>query len=298
MNQNYCEIKKNKIYAEIYDELLDEELSMNNKEHNEKIKTYIEKKILKSDFIKLSENFTTKNDIISDVIINITSDVQNENLQGNTVIMFGNDNEMYELFHMEDLTKSHSDDDLNEFGSISNIDLLPIYWGSGIFKSKYVDGVIKGDIITKQDVINLFIQNYYHKGVMIGLDGKMFELEFTGEDPFKVIGNNFIQSNTTDVVGFNIIPYIEKVDIEKSNILNEIGTKLLGREIHGRLFISLLCPTTNKKFWNITTTTVNNLLKILNNEEIINEIYKNIEPDDKYINPFYLLKKYLIKLKN
>ena len=72
MKQNYCEIKKNKIYADIYDELLDEELSMNNSEHNNKIKTWITKKILKLNYIELSDCFESIDDIIADIIIKIT----------------------------------------------------------------------------------------------------------------------------------------------------------------------------------------------------------------------------------
>jgi hypothetical protein len=72
MKQNYCEIKKNKIYADIYDELLDEELSMNNNEHNNKIKSWITKKILNLNYIELSDCFESIEDIIADIIIKIT----------------------------------------------------------------------------------------------------------------------------------------------------------------------------------------------------------------------------------
>lgn len=292
MNQNYCFINKNKIYGEIYDELLEEELSMNNNEHNDKIKRYIEKKIKTSNYISLSEVFVSNEELISDLILKITSEIPNENLQGNTVLMFAGPNEMYELFHMEDLVKkSQTDNDLNEFGSISNIQLLPIYWGCGIVKTSYLDGNFKGSIISKDDIINLFIQNYYHVGVMIGFDKNLLEIEFTGEDPFKIIGSNFSQSNVTDVIGFNIIPYIEK----GSNEINYLGSKLLGREIKGRLFVSLLCPTTNKKFWNINKQTINNILKILDNKEKCEMIYKELEMTDKDINPFYLLTNTLLK---
>ena len=41
---NYCELGKNKIYGEMYEELLDEELNMNNSNHNDKIKSYLKKK--------------------------------------------------------------------------------------------------------------------------------------------------------------------------------------------------------------------------------------------------------------
>jgi hypothetical protein len=37
MKSNYCELKKNKIYEEMYDELLDEELNMNDSNQNKKL---------------------------------------------------------------------------------------------------------------------------------------------------------------------------------------------------------------------------------------------------------------------
>jgi len=285
MKQNYCFINKNKIYAEIYDELLEEELSMNNKEHNDKIKNYIEKKIINYD-INLSDFFTNTEDIISDLIEKITLTANNKNLQGNTVLLYANENEMYELFHMEDLRKTYSDDELNELASITNIHLLPIYWGCGVFKTNYSKGILKGDEIKKIDLAKIFIQNYYHIGIIINLDNKMQEIEFTGEDPFKIIGNNFIQSNVVNIMGFNFCPYIEK-----SNIVNNLASKLLGIEIKGRVFISLLCPTTNKKFWNINISTINNIIKILENKNLNELINKEINITDKDINPFFLIKK-------
>ena len=309
MNQNYCLINKNKIYCEIYDELLDEELSMNNIEHNNKIKTYIEKKIINSDYINLSETFVhadpqndintnintntntnTNSDIISDLIISITSKINNNNLQGNTVLLFADSDNMYELFHMEDLTKSQplSDDDLNEFASISNIHLLPIYWGCGIFKTSYSNGTLQGTMVKKQDIAKIFIQNYYHNGVMVGLTGELIDLEFTGEDPFKVIGNNFTRSDVTNIMGFNMIPYIETNGEKK---LNEFGSKILGKEVYGRIFITILCPTTNKKYWNISSKTILDMLKILDNSQLFDLINKELELTDKDINPFYLIKK-------
>ncbi len=289
MNQNYCWVDINKIYMEIYDELLDEDLSMNNKDHNDKIKYYLEKKISNSNYIELSETFSSNNDIISDLILKITTKVPNDNLQGNTVLMFAGPNEMYELFHMEDLTKpKHPDDELNELASISNIHLLPIYWGCGIFKTVYNGNVLKGSIVTKKDLAKIFIQNYYHIGVMVGTDGSFLEIEFTGEDPYKVIGNNFIQSQVTNIIGFNVIPWIES-----TNDHNDNGSKLLGKNVNGRLFLSLLCPTTNKKFWNINVETIKNILTILNNEQLFKLVDKELELTDKDINPFFVISKIL-----
>lgn len=298
MTQNYCEIKKNKIYADIYDELLDEELSMNNNEHNNKIKSWITKKILNLNYIELSDCFESMEDIIADIIIKITTDANNTKLQGNTLLMFADDDNMYELFYMEDLNRLYQkdevnnlQDDLNEFAIISNIFLQPIYWGCGIVKSNYSNGVIKGAKITKQDISNIFIQNYYHIGIMVNHDETMLELEFTGEDPIKIIGTNFTQLNTTDIIGFDIVPWIENSSGTKK--LNKLATKLLNKEVYGRLFITLVCPTTNKKFWNITKTTIINILKILNDDKLFNELHNKNMSDKMLVNPFYQLNKYL-----
>jgi hypothetical protein len=291
MIQNYCEIKKNKIYGEIFDELLDEELSMYNKDHNNKIKNFLEKKIINSNYINISNNFTNRDDILEDIILKITSDIKNDNLQGNTLLMYADENSIYELFHMEDLTKQMLDENLNEFSSLTNIFLQPVCWGAGIFKSSYINNEIKGDIITKQDISKLFISNFYHIGVMINLDNSMLEIEFTGEDPYKIIGPNFVQSNMVEILSFNIIPFIEK----STNKVNEIGSKLLDMPINGRLFLSLICPNSNKKFWDITINTIKNILLIMDNKDIQDKIHTEIEMGERNINPFYLLKKYLIK---
>lgn len=293
---NYCWIDKNKIYAEIYDELLDEDLSMNNKDHNEKIKYYIEKKILNSNFISISDNYNSNDDIISDLILKITQD-ETKKLQGNTILMFADSNSMYELFHMEDLTTKIPDSELNEFGSISNIHLIPVYWGCGIFKTSYIKSknesniVIKPTLITKQDIANIFIQNYYHIGVMTNPNGKLIEIEFTGEDPYKVIGMNFTQNNVINVLGFCLVPWIEKN--EKNDNLNMEASEILGKEVYGRVFFGLVCVRSYKKFWNINTKTILNIIKILKDVNKYNLIVQELEQTDKDINPFYLLKKYL-----
>lgn len=314
MKNNYCWINTNKIYAEIYDELLDEELSMFNKDHNDKIKRYLEKKILSSEYIDVSETFESSDDCISDLILKINSTASSKNLQGNTVLMFADNNNMYELFHMEDLKKKFPDSELNELCSISNIHLIPVYWGCGIFKSNYSNGLIRSDIITKKDLINIFTQNYYHIGVMIGtnngtnneinneinsgtnsgtnsgINNSMIEIEFTGEDPYKVIGTGFTQKNVTNVIGFNFIPYVEN-----GNEINVKASEIFGIEMKGRVFISLLCPTSNKKFWNINIKTIENILKIIENNVLFSKIQNEVDnhDSDKDINPFYLLNKTL-----
>jgi hypothetical protein len=295
MKSNYCELKKNNIYREIYDELLDEELNMNNPSHNDKIKHWIEKKINSSDYVVLSNIFTNKENLLEDLILKISHDANNPNIQGNTILMYANDNSMYELFYMEDLTKKISDSELNEFCSITNIFLQPVYWTCGVLKSNYDNGKkIYLDTVTKSDIAKLFIQNFYHQGVMINPDGTIIEIEFTGENPLQMIGNNFVMTNKIDLFGFNIVPWIEKTNNSQEHTqLNETVSKLFGYEIYGRVFMCIVCPNTNKKFWDITKMTIKNILKIIDNNEIREKIQKDIEQSDINANPFYFIKKNL-----
>ena len=295
MELNYCELKKNTIYAEMYDELLDEELNMNKSEHNDKIKTYLEKKINTSDFIKISDKFSDSNIMMEDLILKIESDAPNFKLQGNTLLMYADYSSMYELFYMEDLTQSISSIQsscLNEFGSLSNIFLQPVCWTCGIFKSSYgSDGKIYSDTITKSDVSKLFISNFYHKGVIINQDGSMLELEFTGEDPYKIIGTNYTQSNTIDLFGFNIVPWVEKIQNPNDTQFNLSASKILGSKTFGRVFFAIVCPNTNKKFWDIKIKTIEDILFVIDNKDIQDKISKEVEMAEININPFYIMKK-------
>lgn len=292
MESNYCELKKNTIYAETYDDLLDEELNMNKLEHNDKIKTYLEKKINSSDFIKISDKFTNINDLMEDLILKIEISAPNFKLQGNTLLMFADDNAMYELFYMEDLTQTVPSDYLNEFGSLSNIFLQPVYWTCGIFKSLYGDdGKIYPNNISKSDVSKLYISNFYHKGVVVNHDGSMIELEFTGEDPYKMIGTNFTQSNILELFGFNLVTWIEKIHNPNDTQLNLNASKILGSETYGRVFFALVCPNTNKKFWNIGIKTINDILSVIDNKDIQYKISKEVEMAEINVNPFYIMKK-------
>lgn len=295
MNLNYCELKKNKIYQEVYDELLDEELSMNNPSHNEKIKSWLDKKIKSSNYIKISNMYKNNEDLMEDLMEKISiSSNNNENIQGNTIIMFADDNTMYELFYMEDLTKKISDYELNEFGSLTNIFLQPVCWTCGIFKSSYnkKDNIYQ-DIITISDISKLYIKNFYRKGIMINVDETMIELEFTGENPFNVIGNNFIQSNTLNLFGFSLVPWIEKSPTENSKNLNEKASKIIGDEIFTRVFFTIVCPNTNKKFWDLSIMTIKNILKVINDKIVQEKIEKEIEQSEININPFYFISKHL-----
>ena len=291
MNQNFCMIRKNKIYEELFDELYDEELSMNTNEHNDKIKYFIEKKIFNSSYIQLSSEFNNQDVLLENIINNIVEETSNKNLQGNTLLMWADDNEMYELFYMEDLTKSavFEQSELNEFGSLTNIFLQPVYWGCGILKTTYNSGCYISSIISKKDIAKIYIANFYHTGIMLGTDDSINTIEFTGEDPYKVIGGQFYQTPTITILGLSIVIYLEKTN-ETNNSINKIASKLLKTETTGRVFMTLVCPNTNKKFWDLSETTIQNILKILNNKKLLDK-FESLETkcDEINSNPFYII---------
>lgn len=293
---NYCLIKQNKVYEDLYEILEEDELIMDNPGHKDKIKYKIEqllKSYLTKTKIKMSENMNTNDEILEDLMVEITNNLDDE--QGNTLLMYANNNFMYEVVFMEQLGSTKTDDDLNQLCSISNVELSPIYGKTAIIKSSYKDGSIKNSLINFDDVLDLFINNFYHRGVMLNPDGSMIELEFTGENPNLVIGGNFKMLTPLSLFGLSFIGYTDNGDLK-----NELASKIYGNEITGRLYLAILCPITNKKFWSISIDLLNDIIKLLNycsgtteQKKIIEDLEKELA-DDKLKNPFFLVKKYCV----
>lgn len=294
---NYCLIKKNKIYEDLYEILEDEELIMDNPNHKEEIKYKI-KKLITSYFgniVTISNTFSTSNDNLEDLMVEIINNEEDENIQGNTLLMFADNDSMYEIVFMEQIGIEKSDKELNQIASISNIELAPIYGNAAIVKSSYQNGNLTNKLITEQDITKLIINNFYHLGVMINPNGSTLELEFSGDNPNITIGGNFIQVNPFQMFGLTFVGYNEL-----GTDINHIASKLYGSEIKGRFYVSTLCPITNKRFWGINTEMLKGLIKLIEysegtiEERAIIEKLNNELSDDKLKNPFFLIKKYCV----
>lgn len=294
---NYCLIKKNKLYEDLYEILEEEDLIMDNPNHKDSIKYKIKKlvKMYFNDKISISNTFSTSNESLEDFMIQITENSEDDNLQGNTLLMFADENSMYEVVFMEQVGINKSDTELNQIASISNIELAPIYGNVSIVKTSYIDGKLKNVLITEEDVINLIINNFYHNGVMINSDNSTVELEFSGDNPNIVIGGKFKQLAPIQMFGLTLVGYNED-GVE----INNLASKLCGKEIKGRFYVTSLCPITNNRFWGLNYNIVENLLKLINLSEGTPEEKKVIEKlnnelsDDKLKNPFFLIKKYCV----
>ena len=290
---NFVLLKKNKIYEEIYDLLEDDDLFMNNKDHYDKIKYRINKHINLHKSIILSEEFDKQEDMFEELMVKITNNSEDPNIQGNTIFAFASDDDLYELVYMEDLvTQAHATDaNLNQLASMSNNDLEPLFGSCGLIRTIYdvETGKYVNKSISISDVSELVLANFYHKGVIINQDSEMLELSFSGDNPNMIIGNGFMKMDPINVFGLTIVGYVEEKP--SNNKLNEVASNIYGKEINARVFFTMLCPITNKKYSDITIQTIKRILKILSYEKTnidkINMLNSELS-GDKVKNPFFL----------
>ena len=285
---NYCIITKNKIYEEIHDAVEEEELTMSNPNHEDKIKYLIDKTIKNNKDINFYEKKCNSiNDIFGEIIEELLNDNPQEESQGNTVLLYSDINEMFELVFIEK-DVDFDDKELNQFASISNYELKPIYNSCAIFKTGYKNNNIKNGIISLKDIHNIMYYNFYHIGLLVDCDKNMKEITFSGDMPYNFIGSQFKMTDNFERLGFQIVTFVEE-----GTKLNVLSSKLCNKEISGRVFITLLNPPYNKKFGNFTKELFELIIKIIDDFDLS----KNIETDvlnDKIINPFLIINKHII----
>lgn len=284
---NFCLLQNNQIYEEIYDSLEENELSMQRVEDTDRIIYQIKKIVNSNKNIIISEKINNDNDFLEEIMVQLTKNDTTKTLQGNTLLLYADDVMMYELMYMEDLTIKQKDEDMNQLATISNIELSPVYGNCAILKIGYEHGKFYNKIINKDDIINIITYNFYHTGVLLYSDNTFKEIRFSGDNPNIIIGNTFKQQPPLYILGFMIVTYIEETN---DGVKNVRASALLDTEICGRIFVSILCPITNKRFWNITNNTINNIIDIKENVEKKNNIEKELI-EEKLSNPFFLIKK-------
>lgn len=283
---NYCLIKSNTVYKDIYNRLEEECLSMDNPDDETETKIIMDN-ILDNmkEIIIFSKNYKNNKDALEDIMVDLS--FGDKSSKGNTVLLYANDTVMYEAIYLEPFEEGLSDEYLNQYVTMSNIDLHPIYLNSVIIKSSYGKKSIIEEQITLNDIKLILIKNFYHNGVMIDTENTMTEIQFTGDEPFKMIGPTFMMTERHELFGLIIIGWTEK---NNSTVENIVATQLFDKKLFGRVFIGLMCPTTGKKFWCISKQTINNLLCLINKTH---DKYTKETEDKMYENPFYLINKYL-----
>lgn len=280
---NFCLVKKNNIYHEIYDMLDDEDISMFKVDDAFKVQYKLANLVKKHSCFQFHNS--TKDSFIDDALQHLVNN-DSEHYQGNTIYTFADSKNCYEIIYSENFG-NNSDSDLNQFASISNIDTEPIFKDCILLKSSYNNGNYLMDDIDINDIVKITTCNFYHTGVVIDTNNILTNFEFTGENPLNFIGHTFKEFGKFDILGFTFLIYNES-----NNNKNDIASAFLNTDIYGRICITLLTPQHNKKFWNITSNDINNILNILKNPETIQLIHKEQDHESKNFNPFVSLDKY------
>ncbi len=286
---NYCLVKVNKIYQQIQDMLDEEDISMNNTNHNFKVQHELGKIIKQATFINFSNIFNTSDELLEQIFVDITEKNKEDGMQGNTLLLFANTRYSFEVIYLEDLRKKQIEDNLNEFATITNLELEPIFNDCGIVKVGYENGTHVHKKITQNDIIEIITNCFYHKGVLVQEDGSLKELEYSGDNPCLMLGLSFKMCASFQLLGLHFVPYIEP-----SDKINEKASKIFGNETKGRVFFIVLSPVNGKKFWSLEKEGFDMILSILSDEEKVKKIDAEIETEKKAVNPFFLIKKYCI----
>ncbi len=288
---NYCFVRKNKIFEEITEMIQDEELSMSKFDDTDEIIYQIKKIVLNSKYLKIKfSEEPDSNKLIEQIMMDITEDNQSPEMQGNTLLLYANDNYYYEVIYLENMVNLDRDiADINELATISNIETEPILKDCAIVKTGYSGKTPVCKEITLNDICEIVVNNFYHVGLLINEDGTMKEIKYSGDNPLLIIGNIFEKGNFGDVLGITMLPWIET----KGTKENKVASKILKTNIKGRVFIMTFCPITNKKLWNFTQQIAQDILKILDSPEKTKQVYDEIDRESKNVNPFNLIKRFV-----
>lgn len=300
---NYCLVKKNKFYESIQDMLDLEDLSMNKPDDTENIIYKLKSLLSKSKFIEIkgidkdkyigkTDKDFTPNDLLEQIIVDITETNKNENIQGNTLLLYANNKYSFEVIYMENLIDEQEDSNINQFLSITNINLEPIYFDGGIIKTNYETNVPYNDKITIDDILEIIVSSFYHKGLMIEPEGKTTEILFSGDNPSILIGHNFKAESVIELLGLSFVPFVEKED--KNSKPNECVNSVFSTKFKGRVYLTLLSPISTKRHWNLNKEMFDDIKNIIDKEDIVKKIYEDIDKENKIVNPFFLIKKYCI----
>lgn len=284
-NMNHCTIPVNKIHELLFDVLEDAELCMDRlaDEHdiNKIIKSLFSKSAITSSisYNTSEENYIAMTHKIANSMDTPLLDDENPKLFFDTCYLEMNDDYTYELVFND---TSGTDDTLNHFATITNNDQIPIYNTCCVVKC---NNNKVPQTVTVDDVVNIYINMYYHKGLMLRQNGEKIEMTFSGTQVEPFLKSGFKQTDSIFMCGLNLVIYCDEDDG-----MNENATKLFEQEMKGNVFIAMLCPISGKYFANFTEKTFNTLSEIVKNgyrtvvEENVMEIAGN--------NPFLVIEKY------
>jgi len=284
---NFIKINPNNIYKEIYEIIVDEELLMTRMKDADDIEKIIKNVIKNSKNIQVSEDYNNKDELLSAGISYISENTFNKDYQYDTIGVYGDLSEYYELVYCENFgydiktieDKSVNNANTNEFATILNPEKTLIAGNIIIIKNKLINNKIENVSITKNDIANILIKHYYHTGVLICDDDSLHELTFTGSKPQDVIGSNFkLMEKEIECFGMKLLGYNEP-----NNNINKMASKIFRKELKGKLFITVLCPKIESIYWNISKEAIKIIYNLIENNKQIDNF------NDDVHNPFFAM---------
>jgi hypothetical protein len=281
---NYAVISPNKLHEELCEILVDNDLTMAKLEYKDSIHYQIEMYFKKCNYIQYSTGFDNPDEMFND-ICRVLKENNKDDI--NTIMLYSTDEYVYEMVYFENYNNKEYDEDLfNQFASITNIELLPIYDKCAVIKTNIKTNV-KSTCIDYKDITNIVMKTFYHTGIMVDTDNKITEIVYISEHPYASIGTTFTKTKDIIINNLCFLLYEEK---ENNNVMNKKASKLFNTEIKGRVFISLISPIFYKKIWDMNSTILNLVLNSINNESVEKEL-----DDNRTINPFVVINKYINK---
>ena len=293
-------VYQNKFYKELSEMVKEENLPMFDINYLPSIKKIFKNFFSSKDYFVNTISFTDPNSLLEECMVQITKNNNSENMDGNTIIIYGDEDKMYDIFYLEDLITKRTDeeiqeqDNLNEFGSICNIDLEPIYKDCAIFKTIYENGFYMNSEITEEDLLEITLNNFYHKGVLL-LENEIEEIIFPGEIPI-INEYKLVKMDVINIFGLFLLPWEIQEEIKDECIEylieNHNASIIFNKKITSKIFLTILSPGNQKKIWNLSKKILVNIIDLLENEEKCRQLGKDIEANVKVTNPFFLIKKY------
>ena len=153
----------------------EEELSMSKFDDTDEIIYQIKRIVLGANYLKIKySEEPDSNKLLEQIMMDITEENQSPEMQGNTLLVHANDNYYYEVIYLENMVNLNRDvNDINELATISNIETEPILKDCAIIKTGYSDGKPVCKEITREDIFEIVVNNFYHIGLLINEDGSI-----------------------------------------------------------------------------------------------------------------------------
>jgi hypothetical protein len=282
---NHCVIPVNKIYTQLADILEEEELFMNRLEDEYEIKQII-RRLVHDLPITESRNYRTSDEnyvAMTHVISNSIADKEKERFF-ETVYMEMNDDYTYQLVYNE---SRGTDENLNDFATIANNEQMPIYDTCCIVKASNKQVSCH---ITKEDVANIYINMYYHIGLMVRVRNVVdveeeLEWKFVGDLPEPYLPNGFVKREDVFFCGLNLAIYGDNEPPQNQKV-----STLFGKPFYGNIIIAMACPVSGKYYSNFTRKTFATLLELRRNN-YVEHVERNVM-EIAGNNPFLVIEKY------